>query len=97
MPPLARALVQAGRISMQDADALSKKAVADKSAFIDVLLASGLIDARALALYCSETFGYPLLDFSSFNLQNLPEKVIDHKLMQSQRAIALARRGNKLS
>ncbi len=97
MPPLARALLQAGRISVQDAEALNKKAVADKSAFIDVLLQSGLIDARALALYCSETFGYPLLDFAAFNLQNLPEKVIDHKLMQSQRAIALAKRGNKLS
>lgn len=97
MPPLARALLQAGRISLQDADALSKKALAEKSAFIDVLLHSGLISARALALFCSETFGYPLLDFSAFNLQNLPEKVIDTKLTQSQRAIALAKRGNKLS
>ncbi|WP_151445383.1 type IV-A pilus assembly ATPase PilB [Lacisediminimonas profundi] len=97
MPPLARALLQAGRISMQDADTLSRKAAAEKSPFIDVALQAGVIEARTLAVFCSETFGYPLLDFTAFNLQSLPDKVIDPKLMQSQRAIALAKRGNKLS
>ena len=97
MPGLARALLQAGRITLQDAEALCKRAATDKLPFIDVLLQAGAIDARSLALFCSETFGYPTLDFSSFNPQALPEKVIDPKLMQSQRAIALAKRGNKLS
>jgi type IV pilus assembly protein PilB len=97
MSGLARALLQAGRISAQQADALSKKAVAEKTPFIDVLLQSGAIDARALAIFCSETFGYPIVDFSAFNFQTLPEKVIDPKLMQSQRVVALAKRGNKIS
>jgi type IV pilus assembly protein PilB len=97
MSGLARALVQAGRLSAQQAETLSKQAIADKTAFIDVLLESGSMDARGLAGFCSETFGYPMLDFAAFNTSYLPEKVIDQKLMQKERVVALAKRGNKLS
>jgi len=94
---LARALVQAGRLAAPQADIITKKAAADKTPFIDALLQSGTIDTRSLAGFCSETFGYPILDFSAFNPQLLPDKVIDTKLMQSQRVVALSKRGNKVS
>jgi type IV pilus assembly protein PilB len=97
MPGLARALMQAGRLSAAQADTLQKKSVSDKLAFIDVLLASGVIDARALASFCSETFSYPMMDVASLNVDALPAKIIDNKLMQAQRVIALAKRGNKMS
>ncbi|MDB5852543.1 MAG: pilB [Herminiimonas sp.] len=97
MSGLGRALLQAGKLSIQQADALTKKASAEKLFFIDVLLQASVIDSRSLAVFCSETFGYPMLDFAAFNPQLLPEKVIDAKLMQSQRVVALAKRGNKLS
>jgi type IV pilus assembly protein PilB len=97
LPSLARALVQAGKLTAQQADALNKQATAEKAPFIDVLIDSGGIDARALASFCSDTFGYPLVDFSVFNLNYLPENVIDLKLVQKQRVVALAKRGNKLS
>jgi type IV pilus assembly protein PilB len=97
MSGLARALLQAGRISTQQVETLTKKAAVEKTLFIDVLLQSGEMDARALATFCSETFGYPILDFSSFNLSFSPDKIIDIKLMQSQRVLALAKRGNKVS
>ena len=94
---LARALVQAGRLNTAQADTLQKKSAAEKSPFIDTLLASGASDARALAVCCSETFGYPLLDLSAFAPDMLPPAAIDSKLMQAQRVIALAKRGNKMS
>jgi type IV pilus assembly protein PilB len=97
MSGLARALMQAGRLSAPQAEALQKKASAEKLPFIDVLLASAIIDARALALFCSETFAYPLMDLQMFNIEVLPAKIIDAKLMQGQRVIALAKRGNKMS
>lgn len=97
MPGLARALLQAGRISAQQVETLTRKAAAEKSMFIDVLLQSGDMDGRALATFCSETFGYPILDFSAYNISFSPEKIIDAKLMQSQRVLALAKRGNKVS
>ncbi|MEN3290830.1 MAG: type pilus assembly protein PilB [Burkholderiales bacterium] len=94
---LARALVQAGRISAQQAETLNKQAITEKIPFIDVLLDSKIIDSRTLAIFCSETFGYPMLDFSAFSLSYLPENVIDPKLMHKQRVIALAKRGNKVA
>ncbi|MBV7536434.1 type IV-A pilus assembly ATPase PilB [Duganella sp. sic0402] len=97
MPGLARALMQAGRLTATQAEALQKKSVADKLAFIDVLLSSGAIESKALAAFCAETFSYPLLDVSTLNLDALPPKIIDNKLMQTQRVIALAKRGNRMS
>ncbi|MGG7603747.1 type IV-A pilus assembly ATPase PilB [Massilia sp. BKSP1R2A-1] len=97
MAGLARALVQAGRLSAGQADALQKKATQDKAAFIDTLLDSGIIDSATLASFCAETFGYPLLDLSSFAPDAFPAAAIDAKLMQAQRVIALAKRGNKMS
>ena len=97
LPGLARSLMQAGRLNMQQADHLNRKAIAEKHSFIHVLLNEALIDSTALAQFCSETFGYPLLDFSAFNLGSLPERIIDPKLMQSQHVVALCKRGNKLS
>ena len=97
LPGLARALMQAGRLSPPQVETLVKKASADKTPFIDTLLGSGSIDAKSLALFCSETFGYPLLDLPALNADALPPNVIDTKLGQSQRVVALARRGNKMS
>ncbi|MDQ1813600.1 type IV-A pilus assembly ATPase PilB [Massilia sp. CCM 9210] len=97
MPGLARALMQAGRLSAQQADTLHKKSLTDKSPFIDTLLLTGTFDARTLAAFCAETFGYPLMDLQSFNIDALPPNAIDGKLMQTQRVIALAKRGNKMS
>jgi type IV pilus assembly protein PilB len=93
---LARSLLQAGRISAAQAESCSKKASGEKISLIDALLRDKVIDSRALAIFCSDTFGYPLLDFSAFKLAHLPEKAIDAKLMHSQRVLALSKRGNRL-
>ena len=97
MSGLARALLQAGRLTAQQVESLTKQAGAEGNHFIDVLLINGAIDARTLAAFCSDTFGYPLLDFSAFNLALLPQKLIDTKLMLTQRVVALGKRGNRLA
>lgn len=96
IPPLARVLLQAGRITAQQVESLTKRVQAEKIAFIDALIQSGTIDSRSLAIFCSETFGYPVLDLSAFSMNTRPEDVIDAKLMQAQRVIALSKRGNKV-
>ncbi len=97
MSGLARALLQAARLSTSQVDTLNKQAASENTPFIDVLLQSGMLDARSLAAFCSETFGYPLLDFSACNFAALPEKILDSKLMQAQRVIALGKRGNRIT
>lgn len=97
MPGLARALMQAGRLTMAQADALQKRSVTEKTTFIDALISSGTIDAKSVAAFCAETFGYPLMDLAALSQGSLPPGVIDTRLMQTQRVIALAKRGNKMS
>jgi type IV pilus assembly protein PilB len=97
VPGLARALMQAGRLTPPQADALLKKSILEKLPFIDVLLASGAIGGRELAVFCAETFAYPMLDLHALSPAALPVKAIDAKLMQSQRVVALSKRGNKMS
>jgi type IV pilus assembly protein PilB len=72
MSGLARALVQAGRLTVAQADALQKSASAEKTQFIDALLASKSIDGAALASFCAETFGYPVLDLSAYSVESIP-------------------------
>jgi len=93
---LARALVQANRLSMAQINPIIKKAQLDKTSFIDALSFSGQISSQELAFFSSETFGYPLMDLDAFNPASFPEKIVDQKLMQSQRIIALAKRGPKV-
>ncbi|WP_395822937.1 type IV-A pilus assembly ATPase PilB [Collimonas sp.] len=93
---LARALLQAGRLSATQVEALHKKSSSDQTPFIAALLESGYLDAPGLALFCAETFGYPQLDLSTLNFSSLPEKAIDTKLMESHTVLALAKRGNKI-
>ena len=97
MSGLARALVQAGRLTASQADTLQKKATLERVSFIDALVVGGAIDSQSLAVFCAETFGYPLLDLSSFSPDALPAGAIDAKLMAAQRVVALAKRGNRLS
>ncbi|HEY5799931.1 MAG TPA: type IV-A pilus assembly ATPase PilB, partial [Burkholderiaceae bacterium] len=94
---LARALIQAGRFSPEQIAALRQKAVDDKVPFIDRLVGANGIDAAALAVFCSDTFGYPLINLAAIDASMLPANAIDAKLMQSHRVIALSKRGNKLS
>jgi len=94
---LARALLQANRLTMAQIDPIIKKTQAEKVPFIDALLQTNLIKSRELAVFCSETFGYSLMDIDAFSPTSFPEKIVDQKLMHAQRIIALAKRGNKVS
>ena len=94
---LPRALHHANLLSTQQIDTISRSSITEKIPFIDALLKSRLMDATALAEFCSQTYACPLLDLSTLNPQYLPEKIIDARLMQSQRVIVLAKRDNKLA
>lgn len=94
---LPRALLQAGKLDAQQIDAIQRSALADKLPFIDALLRSGALDARSLAMFCASHFGCPLLDLAALDVQALPQKAIDDRLMQSHRVVVLARRAHKVS
>lgn len=94
---LARALVQAGRIREPDAEILVTQAQSTNHSFIEQLLSSKKISSRDLAIFSSETFGFPLLDLRSFDDAHLQKTTIDRKLIATHSVVPLYARGNKLS
>ena len=94
---LARALLQGGVVPPAALQAAHKQSTIEKTPFIDLLLKSGAITSAALADFCSEAFGYPVLDLREFDHDNRPEGLVDTKLVLRLRALPLSQRGNRIA
>jgi type IV pilus assembly protein PilB len=97
---LARALVQQGKLRPDRAETLARKAVQANTLFIDELVGSAEttgLNATAVAKFAADTFGHPLLDLASIDVDQLPKDIIDKKLVGAARILALRKRGNRLA
>jgi type IV pilus assembly protein PilB len=94
---LARALVQQGRLKEGEAAKLSGQATPESGGFVGQLIASGIMKSRDVAVFAAETFGYSLLDLSSYDETQIPIEAIDRKLMQTHQVVPLTKRGNRIS
>ncbi len=90
-------MVQAGKLKEADAEQLLSQAAANKSSFIEQLVASQKATALDVARFVAETFGYPLLDLASFDEAHVPTNAVDRKLIATHKVIPLHKRGNRLS
>ncbi len=93
---LARTLVQHNRVSEGDAEALQSKADSEGHSFVTELVASRKLSAQDIAEFAAQTFGFPLLDLHAVDPDYLPKGLLDTKLMQSRRVVALYQRGTRL-
>ncbi|WP_410499330.1 type IV-A pilus assembly ATPase PilB [Chitinibacter sp. S2-10] len=93
---LARLLVQHGRLSESDAEALHLAANSNKTTFIEQLTQSKKLSPREVAEFSAQTFGYPLLDLDQIDSNYLPQNVLDNNVMRLQRLVPLFKRGTKL-
>ena len=94
---LARALVQAGKLSETDAELLLNQAQAAKTHLIDQIIAARKGSAMEIARFVADTFGYPLLDLAAFDEAHIPATAIDRKLIAAHKVVPLHKRGNRLS
>lgn len=94
---LARALVQANRLKEAEAEALLAQAEAANVSFIEQMVAGKKATALEIARFASETFGYPVLDLSTFDDGQIPKDAIDRKLIATHKVIPLHKRGNRIS
>jgi type IV pilus assembly protein PilB len=94
---LARALVQAGRLKEAEAETLLKHAAANKISFIEQLISIKKASALEIALFASNTFGYPLLDLTAFDDSHVQKNAIDRKLIAAHRVLPLHQRGTRLA
>jgi len=94
---LARALISQRRLLANDAEAIQSAAVAAQNSFVTQLIQSRIMTALEVAEFASQTFGLPLLDINSLDPEQLPADVLDRKIVESRRVVALHRRGNRLT
>ena len=96
LPSVGRALVMAGKLTQEAAEAVAQKARAGNKNFIAELTESGTVSAFDLAHTLSQVFSAPLLDVDALDMAHLPRDLIDAKLSVQHNILALKRRGNRL-
>jgi len=89
-------LVQEKLLSEDEANAIQTLALSQQSTFVTQLVKSKKIPAIKVAETAAHAFGFPLFDLDALNIDYVPAKVIDSKLMQSSRVMSLQSRGNTL-
>jgi type IV pilus assembly protein PilB len=94
---LARALVQQGRLSEPEAGSLTSLGMSSGNGFVSQLISNSRMSAREVAVFASETFGYPLLDLNGVDEANVPRDAVDRKLMRNHQIVPLNKRGNRLA
>ena len=97
IPGLGRALISAGKVSQQAAEAAVKKAATSRTPFITELSQSGEISALEIAETISTMFSTPLLDLNAIDTQQLPRELLDPKISTTYRVLALTKRGNRIT
>ncbi|MBS1155697.1 MAG: type pilus assembly protein, PilB [Proteobacteria bacterium] len=90
---LARLLVQHAHLVEADAEALQSTATSTQTPFIEQLIRSKKMSARDIAEFCSQAFGYPILDLDQVDPSYIPQGVLDVKVMSTQRIVPLFKRG----
>ncbi|MEW6414275.1 MAG: type IV-A pilus assembly ATPase PilB [Pseudomonadota bacterium] len=93
---LARAMVNHGWLSETEAEAVWKRAAEADESFVTELIKGRRFKAGQVAEFAAASFGYPYLDLDAMDPDSLPKGLLDHKLIQKRRVVALYQRGNKL-
>jgi type IV pilus assembly protein PilB len=93
---LARAMVNQNWLSESDAEAVWKRATGAGTSFVSELVKGRRFKADQVAEFAASSFGFPYLDLDAMDPESLPQGLLDSKLVQKRRVIALFQRGNKL-
>ncbi|MBS1147060.1 MAG: pilB [Proteobacteria bacterium] len=93
---LARAMVNHGWLSEDDAEGVWKRASESGESFVTELIKGKRFKADQVAEFAAVSFGFPFLDLNAMDAESLPQGLLDLKLVQKRRVVALYQRGNKL-
>lgn len=93
---LAGRIVSEDLLSPDQARAAQQQAHAENVPFVQLLVEQEGVDGKVIAEIASQEFGVPLFQISAFNMENLPEGLVEPELVIKHHAIPLFRRGNRL-
>ena len=89
-------MVNHGWLSEEDAEAAWRRASQAGESFVTELIRGRRFKADQVAEFASGSFGFPFLDLGAMDPESLPQGLLDPKLVQKHRVLALHQRGNKL-
>lgn len=93
---LAGRLIADGLLTADEATEAQKDASTKRISFVQQLVDVKGIDSASIASAASSEFGVPLLDLKAFDTSQLPEDLVDVKLIQRHHALPLFKRGKRL-
>jgi len=93
---LARRLVADNLLDAEMAGKSIVQAKKEKIPFAQHLVINGILDARTVARVASEEFGSPVFDLTALNIESIPHKLVDDKLIRKHHTLPIAKRGNRL-
>ena len=89
-------MVNHGWLSEADAEAAWRRASQAGESFVTELIRGRRFKPDQIAEFASGSFGFPFLDLGAMDAESLPQSLLDPKLVQKHRVLALHQRGNKL-
>ena len=89
-------LVHEKLLSKDDALKHQQQAQKDKVSMLHFLVANSILNAEEVAIRLAESFGVPLLDLESIDLDNAPLALVNEKLIQRHMILPIFTRGNNL-
>lgn len=64
-------------------------AKSERKVLVHYLVENKFIDSLTLAKFCEKTYNMPLIDFDGLLINDIPEELIDHKLIEKHHALPL--------
>lgn len=93
---LARRFVEDGVLDEEKAREAVSAAARDRIPFLQYVVQKGIAKASLLAETASVEFGVPLFDLSAMAGNQIPEDIIDEKLIRKHHVLPVFKRGNRL-
>lgn len=84
---LASSLAARGLLAQDKLQQITSSAAAEQKALVPYLVENNFIDSLTLAQFCESEYGIPLLDSDTLDLHDVPEKYVNHKLIEKHHAL----------
>ena len=93
---LASSLAARGLLDQDKLQQICTSATSEQKALVSYLVENNFIASFALAEFCEAEYGIPLLDSDALELDNIPEKFINLKLIEKHHALPVYMQQNTL-
>ncbi len=93
---LASSLTAAGLLPTDKLQQLSTAAISEKKPLVSYLVENNFISSQKLAEFCESEYGIPWFDLTNIDLNNLPQKYSNDKLIEMHHALPIYVKNNTL-